>query len=567
MLLTAIVQKCAAQTRILALFSSKRHIYMLLFPPFPAQFPLPTNTHSTSSKLRFPAQESSELSAIVQKYDTYIMKIGLVLLLVGAVLAGQDYYKLLGVPRNAEDVAIRKAFKKLSLKYHPDKNKDDREAAEKKFIEIANAYEVLSDPEKRKIYDAHGEEGLKNHGQQGQGSPFGNMNFDDIFGSFFGGGQRAQGGGNSNFRFQFNQGGGGQQFFQQGGEEQPQQKAEKLFKNTDVIELDLGNLNQLYRRTTIWMVNFYHHGNQQSKGLKDEWVTLSDKLFGIIKVAAVSCADEEELCEEFNIKAHSTIVYFPENTAQEHEIYKGEKTYKAVSDFAVQRMQSFVRLVTASNLEEYFASETEAAKVLIFTERKSTAPLFKALSKEFKGRVSFGEVRSSEATLATRFQVTQYPSLVGLTSIDSGSTFQGELKRDPIEKWIRQFMYEAKTRPTVSELTKGVMTAGACGKADSHFCVILFLEGKDSEKLAQLEEVASMFAKDPVRFFWVNKTKGESAISAFVTFGRNDLVIYRPKRKKYVGLSFTNAKAVQDQLSLVISGGGNFQALSSHLEL
>jgi curved DNA-binding protein CbpA len=502
------------------------------------------------------------------------MKIGLALLLLGMVLAGQDYYKLLGVPKNADDAAIRKAFKKMSLKYHPDKNKDDREAAEKKFIEIANAYEVLSDAEKRKIYDAHGEEGLKNHGQQGQGNPFGNMNFDDIFGSFFGGGgQGGAGGGNGGggFRFQFSQGGGGQQqFFHQGGgggEQQQQQKPEKLFKNTDVTELDLGTLNLLYRRTTIWMVNFYHIGNPQSKALKDEWVTLSDKLFGIIKVAAVSCSDEEELCEDYNIKTHSTIVYFPENTAQEHEIYTGEKTYKAMSDFAVQRMQSFVRLVTASNLEEYFAAEPEAAKVLIFTERKSTAPLFKALSKEFKGRVSFGEVRSTESALATRFQVGKYPSLVGLSSIDSGVLFSGEMKRDFIEKWIREFMYEARNRPSVLELTKGVMTAGTCGKTDSHFCVILFLEGKEQEKTAKLEEIASLFAKDPIRFFWVNKSKGESAMSAYVTFGRSELVVYRPKRKKYIGASFTSEKDIQDLISLVLSGGGNFQALSSHLEL
>lgn len=72
---------------------------------------------------------------------------------------GKDYYKILGINRNATDDDIKKAYRKLALKYHPDKNK--AAGAEEKFKEIAEAYEVLSDKKKRDIYDTHGEEGLK----------------------------------------------------------------------------------------------------------------------------------------------------------------------------------------------------------------------------------------------------------------------------------------------------------------------------------------------------------------------------------------------------------------------
>jgi len=65
----------------------------------------------------------------------------------------EDYYKVMGVKKGATDAQIKKAFKKLAIKYHPDKNRDNPEAAKQKFQEIANAYEVLSDPEKRRIYD------------------------------------------------------------------------------------------------------------------------------------------------------------------------------------------------------------------------------------------------------------------------------------------------------------------------------------------------------------------------------------------------------------------------------
>jgi len=72
---------------------------------------------------------------------------------------GKDYYAILGVSKGASDDELKKAYRKLALKYHPDKNK--AAGAEEKFKEIGEAYDVLSDPKKKKIYDQLGEEGLK----------------------------------------------------------------------------------------------------------------------------------------------------------------------------------------------------------------------------------------------------------------------------------------------------------------------------------------------------------------------------------------------------------------------
>lgn len=90
---------------------------------------------------------------------------------------------MLQVPKGATDEQIKRAYRKLALKYHPDKNPGNEEA-HKKFTEISNAYEALSDREKRNIYDRYGEEGLKQHG--GGGGRGGGMNMQDIFSSFFG---------------------------------------------------------------------------------------------------------------------------------------------------------------------------------------------------------------------------------------------------------------------------------------------------------------------------------------------------------------------------------------------
>lgn len=98
----------------------------------------------------------------------------------------KDYYAILGVPRNATFEEIKRAYRRLALQYHPDRNPGNKEA-EEKFKEISEAYEVLSDPQKRAIYDREGYAGLKGHGYRG----FEDIDdifrtFSDLFQEFFG---------------------------------------------------------------------------------------------------------------------------------------------------------------------------------------------------------------------------------------------------------------------------------------------------------------------------------------------------------------------------------------------
>ena len=485
------------------------------------------------------------------------MKLLLYSVLLITCLAGEDYYRTLGIPRNADEKAIRKAFKKLTLKYHPDKNLDNKEEAEKQFMKIANAYEVLSDSEKRKIYDKHGEEGLKQHTQgQQQGNPF---NTEDIFAQFFGG--RGGGGGRSNFHFNFNTGGGGGGFNQQGFHQQHHQQQERfepLYEKTDVVELNLGNLKQLYRRNEIWMIHFYKPSDKKSRDMKDEWINLANKLYGIIKIAAVNCEDDEELCEEYEVKQIPTILCFPDNTALKHEVYKGEKTYQKISDFAVSKMQSFVRFVNSKNFEEFLEAEPDSVKVLLFTEKKSTPPLLKALSKEFKGKVLFGEVRQSESLLVSKFKIEKFPSIIGLE--DEVQVYPGEYSRDKLEKWVRDFMYKnTGKKASVRELTKGLALTGKCGNSDSGFCFIWFMDRDDSISRGLLKTVADKYKLDSeIAFYWLDKKKYLHYTEGF----EGDTVILRAKRKKYIKVDCEfQVPCIVETISLALSGSGDYKKL------
>ena len=132
----------------------------------------------------------------------------------------QSFYEILGIAKDADEETIRKAYKKLALKWHPDRNRDNQEEANLKFQEINKAYNVLNDTRKRQIYDQVGEEGLE--GADAAGGP----GFDprDIFSQFFGGG---------------GPGGGGFSFFGGGGGN-PENKAHQASPQKEIqIQVDL----------------------------------------------------------------------------------------------------------------------------------------------------------------------------------------------------------------------------------------------------------------------------------------------------------------------------------------
>ncbi len=115
-------------------------------------------------------------------------------------MSKRDFYEILGVAKSASADEIKKAYRKVAMQFHPDRNPGDK-AAEEKFKEAAEAYEVLSDADKKAQYDRYGHAGVSGHGRGGHPggmnmddifSQFGDIFGDDLFGNFFGGGQRGR---------------------------------------------------------------------------------------------------------------------------------------------------------------------------------------------------------------------------------------------------------------------------------------------------------------------------------------------------------------------------------------
>ena len=137
-----------------------------------------------------------------------------------------DYYELLGISKTANDTEIKKAYRKLALKHHPDRNPDNKEEAETKFKEIGKAYQVLSDASKRKQYDTFGEDGLEGMGGMGEGfSPF------DLFNNMGGMGGMSGMGGLGNLFGNMS-----------GHNQQQQQRRQKAPPKQKILNVELHNL-------------------------------------------------------------------------------------------------------------------------------------------------------------------------------------------------------------------------------------------------------------------------------------------------------------------------------------
>jgi curved DNA-binding protein len=167
----------------------------------------------------------------------------------------EDYYKVLGVKKDASDGEIKKAYRKLAMKYHPDHTKGDK-SAEEKFKKISEAYAVLSDKDKRKEYDTFGSEGF--HQRFSQEDIFRGFDFGDIFKEFGFGGADFSGGRSGGTRFSF---GGGQGFNFRGGQQQARAKGSDL-----VYELPL-SLQEIATGTSK-TITLQHQGESENLTVK-----------------------------------------------------------------------------------------------------------------------------------------------------------------------------------------------------------------------------------------------------------------------------------------------------------
>ncbi|KAG5348339.1 DJC10 protein, partial [Acromyrmex charruanus] len=241
------------------------------------------------------------------------------LIVIISLIRGEDYYEILGINKTADQDDIRKAFKKLAIVYHPDKNSDDPNAHDK-FVKLTTAYETLKDSDLRHKYDLYGEDGLnKSHKKQTYHS---------------------------------------WNYYQN-----------SFIYDDDKYVINLGK-NDYYESVinshSSWFVNFYSPMCSHCHHLAPTWKEVAKLLDGVVKIAAVNCEYNWQLCHQIGIRAYPTLLYFQKNS-QHGEHYREEKTQEVITRFVLDRLNIRIHELSEFYFKEYLSGKiVKKMPVLIF---------------------------------------------------------------------------------------------------------------------------------------------------------------------------------------------------------
>lgn len=363
-----------------------------------------------------------------------------------------DPYKVLGVEKNASQREIQKAFHKLSLQYHPDKNKN--KGAQEKFAEINNAYEILSDEEKRKNYDLYGDEkgnpGFNagypgdqggytyfTNGGQGQNSytfrpgdwqDMGDQGNSRSF-SFSFGGPSPQ----SSFGFGLNDifsnffGGdlGGGQFGGFGGSTRSQSRSQtgsrSSPKSIKAINSQVFN-KEIADQGMTWLLLTYSSSLKGSQFYESIIQEVADSLQGALKVGSINCETEMSFCKELGTQPRRVPrVFVYSNKASDKGFlveYNGDLVAKTLKSFCQDHLPRFSKRIDLKHLQSYSVKEEKLPRVVLLSTKKDTPVIWRALSGLFHKRFIFNDVEVRDVTdpMTKKLGVDALPAIVGWLS-------------------------------------------------------------------------------------------------------------------------------------------------------
>jgi curved DNA-binding protein CbpA len=395
-----------------------------------------------------------------------------------------DYYQVLGLDKSSSAKDIKSAYRKLALKYHPDKvAEEEKEQAESIFVKVSEAYAVLSDKEKRDIYDKYGKNGLAAHergqdpstaGFGGFGGPGGNGNF----GGGPGGGSGFQGfntgGGHQQFHFNFAGPGGPSRGSTHGGfdpfsmfeemfkgqaggnggfggfsgrpggmggeaggfgrqqqqQQQPQRPPDLFPKGTSKVAKLGGPKFPDKDSKHMWLIMFYANDNKESRGISEEYEKLAEQKNLPYKVGAVDCRKspkEQKFCESKDIDVSTDLPFFAlivDGELIDYEDFDyNTSSPKKFHNFCMDKMPSYLinNVNNVPQLEErLLPSKFQKPAVLVLTDKYETSSMMFSLAYYFRNSVTFGESRAKNMKLAQTFQIKKYPQLIAFVPTEIG---------------------------------------------------------------------------------------------------------------------------------------------------
>eukprot|EP00927_Polykrikos_kofoidii_P047485 TRINITY_DN4166_c0_g1_i1.p1 TRINITY_DN4166_c0_g1~~TRINITY_DN4166_c0_g1_i1.p1 ORF type:complete len:551 (-),score=129.91 TRINITY_DN4166_c0_g1_i1:301-1830(-) len=453
-------------------------------------------------------------------------------LLVQQVEAGRNFYKILGVDKKAKKDEIKKAYRDLSLKLHPDKcDMEDKAECQSKFIEVSSAYEVLSDDEKRQVYDSEGEEGLKDGGGE-------DAQAEQMYRQFFG--KEPEG------KVRIRRHPGGQMTFQVIPEEGP---SHNLFDDKPgILELDETTFKAfIHGRDEPWFVIYYKTNREECRDMANEVIALGKTFDGIAKIGTMNCMKQRSTCKENSINMFPSLRWYPMDPKSEPEVVETDTTAKLMGKHIGAEMPDFTTKIKDKNALKTWLDASVGPSIMLFTDKRSVPPLWKALSREFNKRASLAIMLGCDKsgvfkTPLEREHDIRIPQIVRFDPLNAKVTevYKLELRPQVLSLWITMSIAKRKQAgpvATFKEWTKELYAEGTCSPQDSQFCFMWLKSGKNAELETALMDLAAKYRRDPIKFIWVSLDRNIGVLDSFGYGddfdGEDKFLAFRPKRQRF----------------------------------
>ena len=543
----------------------------------------------------------------------------LLTILTRQVDSKKTHYQILGVRKNATEKQIKKSYRKLIVKFHPDRNKKREKWAKNQFIKVSEAYDVLSDSKKRKIYDQFGDEGIKNFEQHGDprgqtgfggfggGGGGGGMNIEDILGAFFGGG--GGGGGRQQRRrrrrrdrgqrqrqkqrqykreeyssyqegttgdgFQFNTDENGENYAEQKNTKKILEhehfiiiESEDMLPDFDVLTESYGLF--MYKPEHISFEGRRMNGKSGGTGrvMAEKLQNFIEKFGSYLKVGLLNCELFNVACERLysrigvrnkNVPVYS--VFGNEKKFRKLDLGRPDLNLNRIVGTHVSLMQKNVIRLTSDNFNDFVNKNVNKNIVILFTNKPKSSLLYLTLANIFKDKYLFTEIHNSQTDLFNKFKIDskKLPKLMVLkdTSNYKGYLYEGDLKKKLLIIFLSQKLKQLKEEnKKIGLYSKSILDSGQCGVKDSNYC--LFVLSNSNANVKWLIE----------RLTKISKKYASDPLKMFVfsdqnkfsqVFGDKKIVFMRGKRRKYKGkeegLWQIDDQELQNFIDMGMSGG------------
>ncbi|XP_073297881.1 dnaJ protein ERDJ3A-like isoform X1 [Primulina huaijiensis] len=515
------------------------------------------------------------------------------LLIISCESKKLDPYKVLGVDRSAGQREIQKAFHKLSLQYHPDKNKN--KGAQEKFAEINNAYDILSDEQKRKNYDLFGDE-KGNHGFDtetsgdhggytyftsggpgesgfnfGPGGQGGSKSFSFSFGGDPGfGGQNSFGFGlNDIFSNLFGGGkGGGSQFGGFGSSSRSQYGGRGSDKNILSVNSKFYK-KEINDRGMSWLLLFYSPNLQGEQYYESVIEEVAAPLVGALKVGSINCESETSFCKELGVhlgRAPKVYVYsYSKGRSGSLVEYNGDLDVKGLKSFCQDNLPKISKGVNLSQFK-VAAEAVTLPKVMLLSTKKNTPVIWRALSGLYHKRFAFynAVVHDVSDPSVRALGVDSLPAIVGWLSNGEKVILKSGVVVKDLQSAVQDLSgllenFEKKNKKVASSKTNhpesgdnhirfltGSNFHDICGDGSPPVCLIGAFRSSQardnlqtilqsvSQKSFSRKQTAASGPSTSISYSLLDATKHQSFLNAFEKSGFKSshkfLVAYKPKR-------------------------------------